>query len=96
MRIVLRPVAFAELEDARTWYDKKRAGLGEEFVREADQALRHIREAPTSFPHVHGAIRRLLMRRFPYGIFYCDSDTEIVILGITHLRRDPRGWQGRG
>ena len=96
MRIVLRPVAFAELDEARTRYDEKRAGLGEEFVREADQALRHIREAPTSFPQVHGAIRRLLMRRFPSGIFYRDSDTEIVILGITHLRRDPRRWQGRG
>ncbi len=96
MRIVLRPVALAELEGACAWYDKQRAGLGDEFVREADQAVWHIREAPTSFPQVHGAVRRLLMRRFPYGIFYRDSESEIVILGISHLRRDPRRWQERG
>lgn len=96
MRLVLRPVALAELEAARTWYDEQRTGLGSEFSNEADHAIGHIAEAPAAFPQLHGSIRRLLMRRFPYGIFYHYYGNEVVILAVMHLRRDPRRWEARG
>jgi plasmid stabilization system protein ParE len=69
--------------------------LGQEFAREVAQAVAHITISPAAFPQVHDAIRRLLMRRFPYGIFYRDTAAEIVILGVTHLRREPQRWQRR-
>lgn len=95
MSVVIRPVALAELEEARAWYDEHRPGLGDEFARAADESIRHVGAAPTMFPSVHGSIRRLLMRRFPYGIFYRSSGAEVVVLGVLHLRRDPGRWQSR-
>lgn len=95
MRLVVRLVALEELEAARIWYDEQRTGLGAEFVDAAIAAIGHVVQAPTAFPQVHHVIRRLLMRRFPYAIFYQLTSAEILILGVTHLRRDSRRWQVR-
>lgn len=95
MQLVVRLVALEELDAARIWYDEQRAGLGAEFVDAAAASISHAAQAPTAFPQVHRSIRRLLMRRFPYAIFYRVTVAEIVILAVMHLRRDPKRWQSR-
>ena len=42
------------------------------------------------YPIVHGRVRRHLLRRFPYGLFYVQYPTEVVILAVVHGRRHPR------
>ena len=96
MLLVVRPVALAEMEAARDWYEDQRSGLGTEFVAEVRTAFAHIVQAPTAFPQVHHAIRRLLLRRFPYAILYHDALREVVVLAVIHLRRDPQRWRSRG
>ena len=41
-------------------------------------------------------VRRVLLRRFSYSLFYfIDGDTAVVF-GCFHSYRDPRAWQDRG
>jgi plasmid stabilization system protein ParE len=40
-------------------------------------------------------VRRGLVRRFPYGVFYVVTDDAIVILAVFHASRDPAGWRSR-
>jgi plasmid stabilization system protein ParE len=94
-RLVVRPQAQAELLAARRWYDHQRAGLGGEFAREVDLAVSAVLERPLSFPTVHKAIRRAIVRRFPYGVFFRILSDEIVILGIVHGHREPNHWRRR-
>jgi len=44
---------------------------------------------------VHRHIRRLLIRRFPYGIFYTTSKDLIIVLAVFHGHRDPKQWKSR-
>jgi plasmid stabilization system protein ParE len=95
-RVIIRPAAAADIEDAYQWYESQRPGLGEEFL----QALTVIRdragEQPEAFPVLHRTTRRALIpRRFPYGLFYCVYDDVTVIVACMHARRDPRRWQRR-
>jgi plasmid stabilization system protein ParE len=69
-RLVLRPQAEAELLDARDWYEDQRPGLGGAFAAEVDRALAGILQAPLAGPRVQGEIRRVLVRRFPYAIYF--------------------------
>lgn len=46
-------------------------------------------------PVVHRDTRRLLLRRFPYGVFYRLVKDEIVVVGCLHAKRHPRVWRGR-
>ena len=48
-----------------------------------------------AFPAVYGQIRRALLRRFPYGIFYTLEEDVIVILACFHTKRDPKTMRNR-
>jgi len=41
------------------------------------------------------ALRRFLVRRFPYGLLYRNEPTAIFIVAVMHLRRRPGYWKGR-
>ena len=40
-------------------------------------------------------IRRAIVRRFPYGVFYLVADTEIRVIAVVDMARNPSVWQGR-
>ena len=91
----IRPEAEADLDEARRWYDRQREGLGADFLLCFEAALEKIRRDPEIYPTVFKRLRRGLIRRFPYGVFYLIEEEEIVIVGVFHGRRDPRRWESR-
>jgi len=95
VRILVRPAAAADIAEAFEWYESRRVGLGVEFVRSMDAALESLRRAPSANPIVHRDVRRALLRRFPYGVFYRVIRDEILVVACFHGSRDPRRWQGR-
>ena len=94
-RLVVRPQAQSEILEARHWYDQQQAGLGEQFALEVDLTVSAVLERPLSFPVVHVATCRAIVRRFPYGVFFHILLDEIVILGIVHGHRKPSRWRER-
>lgn len=94
--VVIRPEAEADLAEAFAWYEERRPGLGDRFLLSVDAALSGIQRYPESSPAVHRPIRRLLLRRFPYGVFYTVEESAIVVLAVFHCGRDPRRWRERG
>jgi plasmid stabilization system protein ParE len=40
-------------------------------------------------------VRRALVGRFPYAIYFRATPNEIVVLAVIHGRRHPRRWQSR-
>jgi plasmid stabilization system protein ParE len=91
-RLVVRPRAEREAAAAFEWYEGQSAGLGTEFLRAVDAALAAIQRNPAAYPAVRGPVRRHLLRRFPYGVFFVEYPSEIVVLAIVHARRHPRVW----
>ncbi len=95
MILVLRREAEADVLEAFRWYESKRAGLGHVFVDEVDVALERVAEAPLSFPLAHGELRRLVMKRFPYVIYFRQNEDAVQVLGVMHGRRDRRALRRR-
>ncbi len=91
----IQPEAQAEIIEAYQWYEDKAEGLGAEFVRAVDACLAAIERNPTAYALVHKQVRRALLRRFPYGIFYLVEGEAIVVLACFHSSRDPKRWQQR-
>ena len=52
LRIVFRAAARMEFEEAVTWYNQQRPGLGEEFLREIDEAVLQAATHPERYPLV--------------------------------------------
>lgn len=95
MTVRIRPEAEADLVAAYTYYEHAAEGLGAEFLRAVEATLAMIERNPLLYSSVHGEVRRGLLRRFPYGVFYTVTGEEIVVLACFHARRDPARWQSR-
>ena len=91
----LRPEAAADIERVALWYEEKRPGYGSEFLSAVDEALTLVQEHPEGFSRVYRGLRRVLLRRFPYGIYYRSKSEGVVVVACMHFRRAPRRWKGR-
>jgi plasmid stabilization system protein ParE len=91
----LQSGAEADLADALIWYDDQAPGLGLEFLRAVEAVFATIERLPHSFPIVYHGMRRTLVRRFPYAVFYRVESNAPVIIACVHCRSHPRRWQSR-
>jgi plasmid stabilization system protein ParE len=95
LRLVFRPQAEAELIEARDWYESQRAGLGQVFTDTVDQAVASIIASPLAHPRVDEEARRLVVRRFPFAIYFRVLTDELVVLAVMHGRQQPQRWRER-
>ena len=93
--LVFRPEVQEDLDEAWAWYEKQRAGLGDEFLEEVRATLHRITEAPTLYAEVYRGARRALTARFPYAVFFREEEARILVLAIVHGHRRPSIWQRR-
>jgi len=91
----LTPEAEADLREIRGWYLERGASLAAEFVDSVAATLAQIERHPESFAVAHRALRRALLRQFPYCIFYLVESEGPVVVGCFHARRSPSAWQLR-
>jgi len=87
--------ADAELTEAREWYSHQRENLDLEFMQSIEDALLRVVHGPHSFPLVYRNLRRAVVRRFPFAVFYVAGDNEIQVVAVFHSRRDPGRWKSR-
>jgi hypothetical protein len=86
----ITPDAKGDIFVAVTYYNEQRLDLGYEFLDEVTRAISRIRETPLLHTMVDGPIRRVLTRRFPYGVFYVSDDDCETVVAVIDLRRDPK------
>jgi plasmid stabilization system protein ParE len=95
VEVRLRPEAEQDLAEAARWYEERRPGLGLEFLDEALATFSAIAERPLASAAVYGSLRRALLHRFPFGVFFLVDDDGAVVIGVLHGIRDPRRWKSR-
>lgn len=84
-----------ETLEAARWYEGESPGLGAAFLEIVEKTLDAVVEAPLRFPLLHRDVRRALLKRFPYGVFFRVQPHRIRVISILHLARDPARWQQR-
>ncbi|MFG6463810.1 type II toxin-antitoxin system RelE/ParE family toxin [Roseateles sp. DXS20W] len=95
MRVLFRPEARAELFDAQDWYEARAPGLGREFARVFEAALQAACRQPAGFAEAEEGCRRVVLRRFPYSLYYRATDDELLVVAVFHHRRPPSARVGR-
>jgi toxin ParE1/3/4 len=94
-RLIIWPEAEADLSDAAQWYEAQARGLGRQFMRAFRDATSILRRTPLHYQPVIDEARRVLLRRFPYAVFFEIHGADVVILACLHTARDPEEWQRR-
>ncbi len=94
-RAIILPEAERDMREAYAWYEERRRGLGEEFLRCVDACILAIRRNPEMSAFACQNYRRALVRRFPYAIFYEFQEDTVVIYSVFHCSQDPEKWRRR-
>lgn len=97
MQILFHPDAQGELNHAISHYESNEPGLGNQFAIEIFAAVERIKANPGMWPILDHQIRRCLVHRFPYGVIYSvdEQRSQVLILAVMHLHRQPGYWSGR-
>jgi hypothetical protein len=96
-RLIVRVDAEVELVEAAGWYERRRPGLGREFLGAVEEAVHAIMEAPEihmrwkpGYPY-----RKHVLHRFPFVLFFTAEDSVSHIVAFAHAKRRPGYWLSR-
>jgi plasmid stabilization system protein ParE len=93
--VVMRVQARAEFDEAFDWYEQQRAGLGIEFAEQVQAVFDRISGMPELHAMVYKDVRKALVRKFPYSVFYRVRAGRVIVLAVFHSKRSPTVWKSR-
>lgn len=95
LKISLHRLARREFLDALSYYRDVDLPTSRRFLKLYEQALTEIAHDPTASVVIIDQIRRKLVRKFPYSIFYYQRGKTVRVIAVAHQRRRPFYWLGR-
>ena len=82
--------ASAEVEAAIVRYARPDIDQASSFIKDLERTEAHLRAQPALYQQVEGEIRRAVLRRFPYSLFYVIERDEVVVLACMHQHQKPQ------
>ena len=89
MIIKISQKAFFEIEDAKEYYNLQQNNLGDTFKSDLKNSIENIKNFPNLYPNITNDMKRCILHRFPYSIFYTLKQDIILILSVAHQHRKP-------
>lgn len=77
------------------YYNEVQDGLGARFVLAVEDAVNRALAFPFSGSPVAGKTRRVVLKDFPFSIFYHVENSGIVIFAVANHARHPDYWKNR-
>ena len=95
MRLEFHPEAELELIEAAVHYELQVSGLGERLEAEVRRATDLLLEHPEIGQPVDPDLRRLVLHRFPFTLFYSTTTDVLRVEVVAHQSRLPGYWRSR-
>lgn len=93
--VTFHTLAEDELNEAASYYEFERRGLGLAFVEAVRATVAQITAFPQAAKLITQSVRRKNLHGFPYSVLYKIKTNEIRVLAIMHQKRQPLYWRGR-
>ena len=93
--VQVRRAAELDVAEAQLWYETQRSGLGSEFRSEVSQVIDRLAETPLIYQVLHRDVRRAIVHRFPYIVWYRVIGETVTVLACTYAGRDPKKVKAR-
>lgn len=92
-RLIIRKRAENQINEAYDWYENKKSNLGNDFLTSIEDSLMTIEKDPEAFQLKYKNIRAIYTKHFPYGVFYFQNKSDIIVIAVFHLSRNPKLWK---
>jgi hypothetical protein len=90
--VVFHPAVEPEVADIYHWYEQRRPGLGDAFLASLERTVNRLHTTLDCQPVVHGDVRRALILRFPYGVFYRIRECRVEVVAVQQSLLSPAVW----
>ena len=95
MRPEFHPEAELELIESAVYYEKQVPGLGERFEFEIRYATDLLLDQPEIGPLVDPNLRKFILTRFPFTLYYSVTADVLRIEAVAHQSRRSGYWKSR-
>jgi plasmid stabilization system protein ParE len=93
--LIFHPAVDDDLDEAWQFYESRQTGLGDQFEAAVEGVETRIAATPLMHQMIFKTVRRSMVPKFPYGVFYRVVGSRVEVIAVYHLHRDPSGWQAR-
>lgn len=59
-----------DIDNAYIWYELRLIELGHKFYNSVEKSVLYISKNPFACEEIYKGIRRFVIKKFPYGIYY--------------------------
>lgn len=96
-KIIIEDLAQLDLHEVYEWYEKRKSGLGEEFMDAFEEAIARIEKNPLHASAYDETYRSATLTKFPYGIIFLldEIKLEVYVIAISHQHRKPQWFKSR-
>ncbi len=97
LKLLVSEEAESDIDDAYIWYELQKKSLGDTFIRSLSSAFSRIKRNPYLYPLVYLDIRKHLIGKFPYCVYFFvdENDNSIKVVSVLHNSRNPNIWKHR-
>ena len=95
MKLEFHPQAEMELIEEAAYYELQVPGLGKRFEAEVWHATDFLLEYPEIGHPADPNLRKFVLNRFPFTLYYSVTSDVLRIEVVAHQRRRPGYWQSR-
>jgi len=95
MKLEFHPEAESELIEEAAYYEQQVPGLGGRFAAEVKRATDFLLEHPELGHPATPSLRKFVLNRFPFTLYYSVDADVLRIEVVAHQRRRPGYWRSR-
>jgi hypothetical protein len=90
-----RPELAEDIAEAFHYYEERCEGLGQLLLKEFHAAVAEVERTPEFHLKAFDDFRRVLLRRFPYALYFRLEEDSIVFVLLVSGMRNPKRLQAR-
>ena len=93
--IELSDEAEVDFDKSYEFYNEDSSKVADTFFKRIDSELENIKQNPDSFPIAYKDVKKYVVKKFPFVIYYRIVETVIQVIAIFHTSRNPEIWNER-
>jgi toxin ParE1/3/4 len=94
-KIIIHHLAGEDILEIARWYDVQLPGLGNRFENDLEFTVEKLLLHPHNYSALFGKIRKIVLQKFPYLVFFEILEDEIHVYGVIHTKRKPVAMKKR-
>lgn len=96
-KIIIDRDAFADIQEAASWYNRQSDGLGTRFRKQVKSQINGLRKSALAYGIRYHDVRCMQVHKFPFLVHYVadELNKRVEVFAVLHGGRDPDYAKGR-